>query len=235
MKYYIVENSAPAGPFEVAELVARGLRPTDLVWAEGMTDWAQADTIEEIRAALYGPKADFEEFAGANRQQGGACPPPPFNNAQQQGAPYGQQGYQQGQQQGYWQGNPYGQQQGYNQQQAYGQQPGYGQQQPGYGQQQQGYGQPQDFGQQPMTPPDNYLVWAILVTIFCCVPFGIVAIVKAASVNSLWDAGNYDKSIEAAASAKKWCWIALICGLVSCLMYTGFSLSTGMISALSNM
>jgi hypothetical protein len=162
-----------------------------------MPDWVKAETVDEIRAALYGPKGDFEEY-GSARQQGGACPPP-FNNAQQQGyqQPYGQQGYQQ----------PYGQQ-GY--QQPYGQQPEY---------------------PQP-TPPDNGLVWAILVTIFCCVPFGIVAIVKAASVNSLWNAGNYDKANEAAASARKWCWIAFICGIISCLASAGISLSSGIMSAL---
>jgi hypothetical protein len=30
----------------------------------------------------------------------------------------------------------------------------------------------------------NHLVWAILTTIFCCLPFGIVAIVYAAQVNT---------------------------------------------------
>ena len=35
-------------------------------------------------------------------------------------------------------------------------------------------------------PPDNKLVWSILVTLFCCLPFGIVAIIKSAEVNSKW-------------------------------------------------
>jgi hypothetical protein len=26
--------------------------------------------------------------------------------------------------------------------------------------------------------PNNYLVWSILVTLFCCLPLGIVAIIK---------------------------------------------------------
>ena len=39
-------------------------------------------------------------------------------------------------------------------------------------------------------PPDNKLVWSILVTIFCCLPFGIVAIIKSAEVNSKWAAGD---------------------------------------------
>ena len=41
----------------------------------------------------------------------------------------------------------------------------------------------------PMVIP-NYLVQAILVTVFCCLPFGIPAIVFAAQVNSKVAAGD---------------------------------------------
>ena len=41
----------------------------------------------------------------------------------------------------------------------------------------------------PATIP-NYLVQAILVTLCCCLPFGIVAIVYAAQVNSKLDRGS---------------------------------------------
>ena len=40
--------------------------------------------------------------------------------------------------------------------------------------------------------PNNYLVWAKLVTIFCCLPFGIVAIIKANKVNTLYAARQFD-------------------------------------------
>lgn len=53
-------------------------------------------------------------------------------------------------------------------------------------------------------PPENNLVWAILVTLFCCLPFGIVSIVKAASVNGKWMAGDVAGANQAAAEAKKW-------------------------------
>lgn len=33
------------------------------------------------------------------------------------------------------------------------------------------------------TCPDNYLVYSILTTLFCCLPFGIVGIVKSAQVS----------------------------------------------------
>ena len=49
--------------------------------------------------------------------------------------------------------------------------------------------------QQPVGQvPNNYLVWSILVTIFCCIPFGIVAIVKSSQVNGLWAQGRLRRS-----------------------------------------
>ena len=55
--------------------------------------------------------------------------------------------------------------------------------------------------------PDNNLVWGILVTILCCLPFGIVSIIKASSVDNLWAQNRYDEAYQAAASARKWAWI----------------------------
>lgn len=72
-------------------------------------------------------------------------------------------------------------------------------------------------------PPKTYLVEAILVTLFCCLPLGIVAIVKAANVNSLLSTGNIDAAKAASASAGKWVkWgflIGLIASLLSFLFY----------------
>ena len=42
----------------------------------------------------------------------------------------------------------------------------------------------------PVEPIPNYLVQAILATLFCCLPFGIVWIVFAAQVNSRAAAGD---------------------------------------------
>ena len=52
--------------------------------------------------------------------------------------------------------------------------------------------------------PDNYLVWAILSTLLCCMPFGIVAIVKATQVDTNCAQVNQAEAIEAANAAKKW-------------------------------
>ena len=61
------------------------------------------------------------------------------------------------------------------------------------------YGQQQPVG----PPPDNNLVWAILVTVFCCLPLGIVSIVKSSQVNTLWAQGQFDAARKSADDAKK--------------------------------
>ena len=56
----------------------------------------------------------------------------------------------------------------------------------------------------PGPRPSTHLVWAIIATLFCCLPFGIVAIVKAAQVDSLWFQGRYREAHAASRSAKLW-------------------------------
>ena len=66
-------------------------------------------------------------------------------------------------------------------------------------------------GWQPSGPkPPNYLVWAILTTLFCCLPFGIVSIVYAARVDSKYNAGDMAGSLEASSNAKKWAIISVL-------------------------
>ena len=59
----------------------------------------------------------------------------------------------------------------------------------------------------------NYLVQAILVTIFCCLPFGIVSIVFAAQVNGKLGAGDYAGALESSNKAKTWAWVSFWVGL----------------------
>ena len=74
-------------------------------------------------------------------------------------------------------------------------------------------------GPQMSQKPDNYLVWAILSTVLCCVPLGIVAIVKSSKVDSLWLNGNYAESIQAANDAKKWALISAGAGIAGVVIY----------------
>lgn len=58
--------------------------------------------------------------------------------------------------------------------------------------------------------PENYLVWAILSTIFCFFPFGIVAIVMAAGVDDAYNRGDYEAAQQKSKKARMWAmWSAL--------------------------
>ena len=84
----------------------------------------------------------------------------------------------------------------------------------------------QTSGQQ--SPPPNYLVWAILTTILCCLPFGIVSIVYAAQVNSKWQAGDTQGAALASKNAKTWAWVSGISGVAIAVIYLAlFALGIG--------
>ncbi len=65
----------------------------------------------------------------------------------------------------------------------------------------------------------NYLVQSILVTLFCCLPFGIVAIVYAAQVNARVQAGDIQAAISASNNAKMWSWISFGIWMVGFVLY----------------
>ena len=59
----------------------------------------------------------------------------------------------------------------------------------------------------------NYLVQSILVTIFCCLPSGIAAIVFSSQVNSKLAVGDFEGASESSRKAKLWCWISFGAGI----------------------
>lgn len=82
--------------------------------------------------------------------------------------------------------------------------------------------------------PDSGLVWGILTTLFCCLPFGIVSIVKATQVDNMWALGHYEQAQEAAKSAKRWALIAAICSIAVAIIYLLiFGIWVGMAAATS--
>lgn len=87
-----------------------------------------------------------------------------------------------------------------------------------------GAGTPQPPGApqpQPFNPPhiNNHLTKAILSTILCCLPLGIVAIVKAAQVNGKIEAGNLRDAVQASDEADNWANWSIGVGLVAELLY----------------
>jgi len=80
----------------------------------------------------------------------------------------------------------------------------------------------------------NHLVWAILTTLFCCMPLGIVSIVFAAQVNGKIAAGDIVGAREASDKAKKFSMWAAIAGVVVIVLYAIFVVALGGMGALSN-
>lgn len=73
--------------------------------------------------------------------------------------------------------------------------------------------------EQPALPPmpDNYLALAIISTIFCCLPFGVVSIVYATQVESLYLQGRYEEAVDKSNKAFKWA-IAAAATIVAIVM-----------------
>lgn len=67
--------------------------------------------------------------------------------------------------------------------------------------------------------PESNLVWAILCTLLCCLPLGIVSIVYAAKVDSLYTSGDYQGAQEASDKAKKYALIGAVTGVVCAIIY----------------
>lgn len=67
--------------------------------------------------------------------------------------------------------------------------------------------------------PRTWLVESILVTIFCCLPFGIVGIVNAARVETRYSCGDIDGAIRSSKEAGKWTQIGFWIGVAVIVIY----------------
>ncbi|HJS36325.1 MAG TPA: CD225/dispanin family protein [Pseudoxanthomonas sp.] len=79
----------------------------------------------------------------------------------------------------------------------------------------------------------NHLVWAILSTLFCCLPLGIVSIVFAAQVNGKLAVGDMAGAQEASDKAKKWAMWSAIAGVSLVVLYIIFIFAMGGMAAMS--
>lgn len=78
---------------------------------------------------------------------------------------------------------------------------------------------PQNYQQTTHPYPPTYLALSIIVTVFCCLPFGIVGIVKSSNVSKEYAVGNYAGAQEASKQAKTWSIVGLCCGLLWVIVY----------------
>ncbi len=91
----------------------------------------------------------------------------------------------------------------------------------------------------PPERPKTWLVESILVTIFCFLPLGIIALIHAWQVDEYYNKRDYDLAIKYSDSAKRWCKYGLIAALVFwaipiiLLFILGFSIWPMMASVIS--
>lgn len=75
--------------------------------------------------------------------------------------------------------------------------------------------------------PPNYLVWAIIATVLCCTPLGIVAIVYSAGVSSAYHSGDLETAMRRSRKARLWTIVAAVAGVLFTIFYTIYALSSG--------
>ncbi|MDE6715159.1 MAG: CD225/dispanin family protein, partial [Muribaculaceae bacterium] len=61
--------------------------------------------------------------------------------------------------------------------------------------------------------PPTFLVLSIIMLLCCCTPFGIVAVVYASQVRSLYLSRQYEKAEKYSRNALIWCVVALFAGM----------------------
>ncbi|SOD52728.1 CD225/dispanin family protein [Pseudoxanthomonas wuyuanensis] len=79
----------------------------------------------------------------------------------------------------------------------------------------------------------NHLVWAILTTLFCCLPMGIVSIVYAAQVDGKRAAGDIAGALETSRKAKFWAVLSACVAIVPLTLYLIFAFVVGGLSVLA--
>jgi hypothetical protein len=84
---------------------------------------------------------------------------------------------------------------------------------------------PSGAGQIPQgaVPPPNHLVGAILVTLFCCLPLGIVAIIKSSNVTAAFARGALAEAEAASKEAQAWIKYTIFAGIAVVILYSVYA------------
>lgn len=78
----------------------------------------------------------------------------------------------------------------------------------------------------PPLKPSSWLWQSIVATVLCCLPFGVVGIVYAARVDSLYYNRRYDEAEASSRKAKTWTLVSVVAGLVY-LVFWIVAMATG--------
>ncbi len=78
---------------------------------------------------------------------------------------------------------------------------------------------------EPMPP--TFMVWAVISTVCCCLPLGVVAIFFAAQVSTKYYARDFEGSKKASERAELWIILAIALGVAFNILYMPLSLLSG--------
>lgn len=81
------------------------------------------------------------------------------------------------------------------------------------------YGAPNNTGDDLPPMPQNYLVWSVVMTVLCCLPAGIAAIIFSTQVNSKYYAGDYEGARKASERAQIWIIVSFVLGVLANTLY----------------
>ncbi len=76
--------------------------------------------------------------------------------------------------------------------------------------------------EQPMPP--TYLVWAVIMTVICCLPAGVVAIIYSTQVSSKYYAGDMEGARRSSERAQIWIIVSFVVGVLVQSLYLPLSL-----------
>jgi hypothetical protein len=58
--------------------------------------------------------------------------------------------------------------------------------------------------------PPSHMTQSVLVTLFCCLPTGVVAVIYSSRVKGLWENGRPAAAHEASDTANRWAWAGFL-------------------------
>lgn len=214
MKFWIRINGLQEGPMEVEQMKEYNITPTTYVWCAGMKDWAYARDVEDLREVIKHAEEATEAEPAPEAVVTSADEPKTEDVVAEEIGENVEE-------------NAVEAEEAESVEHESAEMP-----EP----------QPMTEPQLRQTPvqqqvpaepkkelpcPSNNLIWAILVTIFCCQPFpicGIIAIIYAAQVNSKYYNEGYEAAKKASDRAALWCIISIVVGILGFSIITPFML-----------
>lgn len=213
MQYWANINGTQSGPVEKEELLALGLTPESYVWREGLEDWIQVKSFDEL-ADLFAEKPEEANPVAADEPVEGVPeaeavqPSTDTADVPVEGAPEAEATVASA-----------------PADEATTQAIPVSQTPPPLPEQNVIYvPQPAPMPQMPASqipvaptepcPPTN-LVWAIIATVLCCQIFGIIAIIYAAMVSSKYQAGDIEAAKKYSDRAAGWTIAAIVTGVIT--------------------